>query len=158
MTELAQAFPRAARLLKTDEFSSVFALRPVRRSRHFVIYVREHSATEAFSRGRLGVVIGKKFAPRSVERNLLKRMIREGFRQRQAQFVACDIVVRLQAKFPRAEFTSRRALQASSQEQLASLFEAAIQRRRAVDTVQAARATSGQSVQDAAPSTDAGVV
>ncbi|NMG68460.1 ribonuclease P protein component, partial [Azoarcus indigens] len=32
------AYPKAARLTKTDEFSSVFALRPVRRSRHFVLY------------------------------------------------------------------------------------------------------------------------
>ena len=34
------AFPKAARLLKTDEFSSVFRLRPWRRTAHFVVYGR----------------------------------------------------------------------------------------------------------------------
>ena len=48
------AYPKAARLTKTDEFSSVFALRPVRRSRHFVLYVRANGDRPA----RLGVVIG----------------------------------------------------------------------------------------------------
>ena len=67
------AYPKAARLTKTDEFSSVFALRPVRRSRHFVLYVRANGAAQA----RLGVVIGKKFAKRAVERNLIKRQCRE---------------------------------------------------------------------------------
>ena len=34
------AFPKAARLLKTDEFSSVFRLRPWSRTEHFVVYGR----------------------------------------------------------------------------------------------------------------------
>ena len=49
------AFPKAARLLKTDEFSSVFRLRPWRRSPHFVLYGKPTG-----SEARLGLVIGKK--------------------------------------------------------------------------------------------------
>ena len=71
------AFPKAARLLKTDEFSSVFRLRPWRRSPHFVLYGKP-SGTQA----RLGLVIGKKQAPRAVTRNLIKRLARDTFRLR----------------------------------------------------------------------------
>ena len=88
------AFPKAARLTKTDEFSSVFALRPVRRSRHFVLYVRANGHPQA----RLGVVIGKKFAKRAVERNLIKRQCRELFRLRQPSLGGRDVLIRLPIK------------------------------------------------------------
>ncbi|WP_423198394.1 MULTISPECIES: ribonuclease P protein component [unclassified Cupriavidus] len=115
------AFPKAARLTKTDEFSSVFALRPRRRSTHFVLYVRANDRQEA----RLGVVVGKKFAPRAAERNLVKRMARELFRGRQAQLAGRDVLLRLQAKFPRAEFASRAAIRRACSAELASLLEVA---------------------------------
>jgi len=115
------AFPKAARLTKTDEFSSVFALRPRRRSAHFVLYVRANGQPQA----RLGIVVGKKFAPRAAERNLVKRMVRELFRQRQDQLVGRDVLLRLQAKFPRTEFPSRRAVRLACQAELAELMEVA---------------------------------
>lgn len=90
------AFPKAARLLKTDEFSSVFRLRPWRRTEHFVVYGRP-TGNEA----RLGLVIGKKFAPRAVTRNLVRRLAREAFRVRRAQFEGFDLLLRLHTKFDR---------------------------------------------------------
>jgi ribonuclease P protein component len=90
------AFPKAARLLKTDEFSSVFRLRPWRRTEHFVVYGRP-TGNEA----RLGLVIGKKFAPRAVTRNLVRRIAREAFRVRRAQFEGFDLLLRLHTKFDR---------------------------------------------------------
>jgi ribonuclease P protein component len=95
------AFPKAARLLKTDEFSSVFRLRPWRRSAHFVVYARP-TGHEA----RLGLVIGKKFAPRATTRNLVKRVAREAFRLRRAEFGGWDILLRLSARFEKAAFAS----------------------------------------------------
>ena len=71
-----------------------------------MLYVRANGMEQA----RLGIVVGKKFAPRAAERNLVKRMVRELFRGRQAQFAGRDILLRLQAKFPRAEFSSRLAI------------------------------------------------
>ncbi|WP_373378918.1 ribonuclease P protein component [Cupriavidus nantongensis] len=115
------AFPKAARLTKTDEFSSVFALRPRRRSTHFVLYVRPNDRPE----GRLGVVVGKKFAPRAAERNLVKRMARELFRQRREQLVGRDVLLRLQAKFPRAEFATRAAVRRACAAEIASLLDVA---------------------------------
>ncbi len=88
------AFPKAARLLKTDEFSSVFRLRPWRRSAHFVVYGRP-TGNEA----RLGLVIGKKYAPRAVTRNLVRRIAREAFRLRRAEFGGWDVLLRLHTKF-----------------------------------------------------------
>ncbi|MCY1224715.1 Ribonuclease P protein component [compost metagenome] len=117
----AHAFPKAARLTKTDEFSSVFALRPRRRSTHFVLYVRANSQAEA----RLGVVVGKKFAPRAAERNLVKRMARELFRQRRKELSGRDVLLRLQAKFPRAEFATRTAVRQACAAEIASLLEVA---------------------------------
>lgn len=116
------AYPKAARLTKTDEFSSVFALRPRRRSQHFVLYVGENNLPQA----RLGVVVGKKFAARAAERNLVKRMVRELFRQRQDQLAGRDVLLRLQAKFPRAEFASRSAVRRVCLAELTSLFEVAV--------------------------------
>ncbi|MFS8972999.1 ribonuclease P protein component [Cupriavidus necator] len=117
----AHAFPKAARLTKTDEFSSVFALRPRRRSPHFVLYVRPNDRPE----GRLGVVVGKKFAPRAAERNLVKRMARELFRQRREALAGRDVLLRLQAKFPRAEFATRAAVRRACAAEIASLLEVA---------------------------------
>jgi ribonuclease P protein component len=90
------AFPKAARLLKTDEFSSVFRLRPWRRSAHFVVYGRPTGGA-----ARLGLVIGKKYAPRAVTRNLVRRIAREAFRLRRAQFEGFDLLLRLHTKFDR---------------------------------------------------------
>ncbi|MGF6722832.1 ribonuclease P protein component [Paraburkholderia sp. GAS41] len=88
------AFPKAARLLKTDEFSSVFRLRPWRRTAHFVVYGRPTGKD-----ARLGLVIGKKYAPRAVTRNLVRRLAREAFRLRRAEFGGWDVLLRLHTRF-----------------------------------------------------------
>ncbi|HEX7684776.1 MAG TPA: ribonuclease P protein component [Trinickia sp.] len=95
------AFPKAARLLKTDEFSSVFRLRPWRRSTHFVVYARPTGQA-----ARLGLVVGKKFAPRAATRNLVKRTAREAFRLRRAQFDGWDVLLRLSTRFDKAALPS----------------------------------------------------
>jgi ribonuclease P protein component len=95
------AFPKAARLLKTDEFSSVFRLRPWRRSAHFVVYGRP-TGNEA----RLGLVIGKKYAARAATRNLVRRIAREAFRVRRAEFGGWDILLRLHTRFDKKALPS----------------------------------------------------
>lgn len=47
---------------------------------------------------RLGLVVGKKLLKAAVRRNLVKRVIREQFRQQRARLPAIDIIVRLMAK------------------------------------------------------------
>jgi len=83
------AFPRERRIVKTDEFSSVFNLRPVYRTAHLMLYVRPNTLSAA----RLGVVAAKRLAPRAVTRNTVKRLTRELFRQ--MPLPAIDCIVRL---------------------------------------------------------------
>jgi ribonuclease P protein component len=82
-------FARVRRIVKTDEFSSVFRLRPSQKSAHFVLYTRLNQLPHA----RLGVVVAKRFAPRAVTRNTIKRVTRELFRV--TRLPAVDYVVRL---------------------------------------------------------------
>jgi ribonuclease P protein component len=82
-------FARVRRIVKTDEFSSVFRLRPAYKTAHFVLYTRPTVLPHA----RLGVVAAKRFAPRAVTRNTIKRVTRELFRT--TPLPAIDCIVRL---------------------------------------------------------------
>lgn len=54
-----------------------------------MLYARPNTLPHA----RLGVVVAKRFAPRAVTRNTIKRVARELFRV--SQFSALDLIVRL---------------------------------------------------------------
>jgi ribonuclease P protein component len=82
-------FPRERRIVKTDDFSSVFRLRPKNRTGHFALYARKN----VLSCPRLGLVVAKRFAPRAVTRNTIKRICREVFRA--AELSEMDYIVRL---------------------------------------------------------------
>jgi ribonuclease P protein component len=82
-------FARVRRIVKTDEFSSVFRLRPAQKTAHFVLYTRPNALPHA----RLGVVAAKRFAPRAVTRNTIKRVTRELFRT--TPLPGIDCIVRL---------------------------------------------------------------
>jgi ribonuclease P protein component len=89
LTHLSLDYARDRRIVKTDEFSSVFRLRPIQRTAHFVLYARANQLDKA----RLGVVVAKRLAPRAVTRNAVKRAARELFRQ--SALPAVDCIVRL---------------------------------------------------------------
>jgi len=86
-----ESYPRIRRIVKTDEFSSVFRLRPVFRTSHFVLYARPNESGHA----RLGVVVAKRLAARAVTRNMIKRLAREIFRK--SEWVSSDFIIRLSA-------------------------------------------------------------
>ena len=88
-SEGSHDFARVRRIVKTDEFSSVFRLRPAQKTAHFVLYTRLNELPHA----RLGVVVAKRFAPRAVTRNTIKRVTRELFRV--TTLPAIDCIVRL---------------------------------------------------------------
>lgn len=94
------SFPRQARILKTDDFSSVFNFRKSVRGQFLAI----HYAPNRHDRPRLGLVVAKKVVRRSVDRNYARRVLRTLFRQRQARFGALDLVIRVQRLFGRHEF------------------------------------------------------
>jgi len=80
-------FPRERRLRTSKEFGRVFA-DPVRSSdRFFTILARPNDVGTA----RLGLAISRRAAKRAVDRNRLKRIARESFRQK--ALPAWDFVV-----------------------------------------------------------------
>jgi len=88
-----QSFCRAYRLLKTDEFSSVFAFRRSLRGRFYTLYYRPNELDTA----RLGVTVTKKLVKRANGRNLVKRIVREVFRRQREKLPFYDLIVRLHA-------------------------------------------------------------
>ena len=47
---------------------------------------------------RLGIVVGKRFVARAVDRNLVKRLLRESFRRWRGELPAVDLVVMLRQR------------------------------------------------------------
>jgi ribonuclease P protein component len=96
----SQGFPRQARIIKTDDFSSVFSFRK-RVSGHFLAI---HYQYNTLGRARLGLVVAKKIARRSVDRNYMRRVLREFFRKQQMDIGPIDVVLRVQKIFHHQEF------------------------------------------------------
>lgn len=95
-------FPREARLIKTDEFSSVFNFRKRISGQYLTVYYRYNQ----LARPRLGLVIGKKTASSSVKRNYMRRVLRELFRHLQSGLKDVDMVIRVHKAFARSEFAT----------------------------------------------------
>ena len=106
-------FGRQYRLLKTDDFSSVFALRN-RRSRDLLQV--SQSGDNGLNHPRLGLVVGKKAAKRANSRNYMKRVIRDWFRRHKEILPPHDFVVRVHRPFTRENA-------ADAREQLAQLMK-----------------------------------
>jgi ribonuclease P protein component len=118
-------FARARRIVKTDEFSSVFRLRPTQKSAHFVLYTRQNQLPHA----RLGVVVAKRLAPRAVTRNTIKRVTRELFRT--TGLPPIDCVVRLSKSVnSKAGPATNAQLKTVLREELTRLFAAQARARR----------------------------
>ena len=83
-------FTRQSRLLKPDEFKQVFDKTELRGSTpHLLILARASASGQA----RLGFVIPKKQIKHAVQRNRVKRLIRESFRHHQQRMDELDLVV-----------------------------------------------------------------
>jgi len=82
-------FPRTVRLLHKREFGQVFGDAKPFGAATLTVLARPNS----FGHARLGMVIGKKKIRRSVDRNLMKRIIRESFRTSLNDLPAVDLVV-----------------------------------------------------------------
>lgn len=95
-----QGFPRRARLIKTDDFSSVFNFRKRISGPYLIIYYRfsQHACP------RLGMIVSKKVAASSVRRNYMRRVLREFFRKQQSKLGNADLVIRVQQPFNRQTY------------------------------------------------------
>lgn len=88
-TDQSENFARELRLLNGSQYSYVFAKARRFGNKHFTLLVRLNDQDHA----RLGLAIAKKAIKRAVDRNRIKRIIRESFRQVQHQLPYIDIVV-----------------------------------------------------------------
>jgi ribonuclease P protein component len=84
-----QRFTKASRLLGPSQFSPVFSQARYRVSSSNLLVLVRPSQQSA----RLGLVVAKKNVRLAVKRNQIKRLIREAFRVRQAEFGTIDMVV-----------------------------------------------------------------
>ena len=100
MTVPTLRFTKKAKLIKTDEFSSVFNFR----KRIFANFLAFHYQPNQQDLPRLGLVVGKKIAKRAVDRNYMRRVLREFFRVNQHAINYVDLVIRVQKRFERKDF------------------------------------------------------
>lgn len=85
-----------AKLRKADDFSSVFRFcRTHRQCQVKGICLELWARPNNLGRARLGMIVGKRILKLAVARNRSRRIIREAFRQLQAELHGLDVVVRL---------------------------------------------------------------
>jgi ribonuclease P protein component len=91
---------KQAKMIKTDDFSSVFNFR----KRISTQYLAIHYQPNTQQRARLGLVVGKKTAKLAVSRNYMRRVLREFFRVQQHEICHVDLIIRVQKKFSKVDF------------------------------------------------------
>ena len=97
-------FRRAQRLADAADFARVLRDRPIAASAHFQVF-----RAPAQRGARLGVIVGKRFVARAVDRNSVKRVVREVFRSRRTQLPPTDYVVRVKTRIRLVDTTMLRA-------------------------------------------------
>lgn len=82
-------FSKELRLQTPAEFQAVF-LQPIRSSsRYFTVLAAPNEVKNA----RLGIIVAKRNVARAIDRNRIRRLIREQFRNSQSKLMGLDIVV-----------------------------------------------------------------
>lgn len=82
-------FSSENRLLTPAQYQAVFNSAQRSSDRNFLVLAKENRLAVA----RLGLAISKKRVPRAVDRNRIRRLIRESFRNSKANLSGMDIVV-----------------------------------------------------------------
>lgn len=90
MTQNNLSYPKSARLITSADFSYVFDKQVARSVDDVFILL---AAPSAENRPRVGLAIAKKRAKRAVDRNKLKRVIRESWRLNCQDYDNLDVVV-----------------------------------------------------------------
>ncbi|UCF77187.1 MAG: ribonuclease P protein component [Betaproteobacteria bacterium] len=83
--------PRSARLRRPEQFAAALAQGSRGARRYFTVFAKPNGLGQA----RIGIVTSKRVAPRAVDRNRVKRMVREVFRSHRGRLGSLDVVIRL---------------------------------------------------------------
>jgi ribonuclease P protein component len=89
LSDFGHGFPRDRRLTKASEFQNVFAQATKSSDAYFTVLARGN----ALDNPRLGLAVSKRYLKRAIDRNRIKRLTREAFRQRQHDLGGFDFVV-----------------------------------------------------------------
>ena len=87
-------FSRTSRLLIKQDFQPVFADSRKVSHRYLIVLYRRSQHSHA----RLGVVIPKNRVKQAVDRNLIRRVIRESFRHHQETLKGLDLIVLIRSE------------------------------------------------------------
>ena len=87
-------------LRKTDEFSSVFSFR----KRFSIGFLVAHYKPNEILQTRIGFVIAKRVAKLAVDRNYMRRVLRELCRQEMHMLCNVDVVIQVQKPFKNSNF------------------------------------------------------
>lgn len=85
---------------KADDFSSVFGFRGRYFSEHLIVHYKPNQKTQR----RVGFVVAKKIAKRAVDRNYMRRVLRELCRHEPALLDGADVVVQVKKPFRNQRF------------------------------------------------------
>lgn len=95
LSSISGKFNAGSRLLRADGFEHVFKAGNIA-EKQFKIFFAPNSGKCA----RLGIVASKRTFPRAVNRNQVKRVIREVFRQHNIKQFRLDLVVMVRRNYP----------------------------------------------------------
>ncbi len=87
---MKQTFGKSLRLLNSGDFQQVFDSASFRISHQHLLLLACHNGRGS---PRLGLVVAKKHLRLAVDRNRIKRLCRESFRKRQADFADLDLII-----------------------------------------------------------------
>jgi ribonuclease P protein component len=88
------AFSRTYRLVTKKDFQSVFA----RPSKYYSRYFLALTSANQLAHPRLGIMAQKRYLKLAVERNLVKRIVRESFRAASFHLKKLDIVILMRSE------------------------------------------------------------
>lgn len=92
-TRTDQRFCKQQRLLLPREFKAVFDAATIKAShKSLLLLARPTDTATAVATPRLGLVVAKKHARLAVQRNRIKRLLRESFRRHQSVLAGLDII------------------------------------------------------------------
>lgn len=114
----ARRLPKSSRLNDSKVFARLLQGR--RRPGDCLELAISRGTSDGGTTARLGIVVAKKNLPRAIDRNALKRIVREAFRNQRSSLPPRDMLVRLRFSLkgqPRADW--RRRVAAAAQELLA---------------------------------------